>query len=256
MFKKQVQLFLWQTLGPIAESLGLTREQPPSSQSPTTPNAKPPAPSNVAPQRSKPARPAKVRRPGPTILAPAPAPRVSIQPTPRNAALSAPLAAHAPQPPKPRPAAAPTMAKRYEEVAQLMLKAHGVRVRKWRKAMSGIAWYVTYRDGSIVRLIEAPKPKGPMSMAVFLHEIGHHAIGFDVYKPRCLEEYHAWEFALRAMREHNLNLSDQVLKRRRRSLEYAVGKAVRRGIKEIPAELEDFIPAKYRNRFEQTRRAS
>lgn len=141
------------------------------------------------------------------------------------------------------------MEDRYVEITQLMLRTHNIRVRKWRTSMSGIAWYVTYRDGSVVRLIEAPRPKGPMSMAVFLHEVGHHAIGFDVYSPRCLEEYHAWEFAIRAMKEHSLNLSEQVMKRRKRSLEYAVGKACRRGIKAIPGELEEFIPAKYRSRY-------
>lgn len=138
------------------------------------------------------------------------------------------------------------MERRYAEVTELMLRKYGVRVRKWRSNMSGVAWCVIYRDGSIARLIESPKPKGPMSMAVFLHEIGHHAIGFDVYSPRCLEEYHAWEFSIRAMREHGLNITEQVEKRRRRSLEYAVGKACRRGIKQIPAELEGFIPVRYR----------
>ena len=59
-----------------------------------------------------------------------------------------------------------------------MLQKYEIRVRKWRSSMSGIAWYVTYRSGKIQRLIEAPRPKGPMSAAVFLHEIGHH-FGLD-----------------------------------------------------------------------------
>ncbi len=143
------------------------------------------------------------------------------------------------------------MERRYAEVTELMLRTYGVRVRKWRTSMSGVAWCVMYRDGSIARLIESPKPKGPMSMAVFLHEIGHHAIGFDVYSPRCLEEFHAWEFSIKAMKEHGLNITEQVEKRQRRSLEYAVGKACRRGIKQIPSELEQFIPARYRTRYSQ-----
>ena len=150
---------------------------------------------------------------------------------------------------KPKPAA--PMERRYAEVTELMLRTYGVRVRKWRTSMSGVAWCVMYRDGSIARLIESPKPKGPMSMAVFLHEIGHHAIGFNVYSPRCLEEYHAWEFSIKAMKDHGLNITEQVEKRRRRSLEYAVGKACRRGIKQIPSELEQFIPARYRTRYSQ-----
>ena len=133
-----------------------------------------------------------------------------------------------------------SMDAKYARVTKQMLDAYGVRVRRWRTAMSGIAWYVTYRDGSVVRLIEAPKPKGPMSAAVFLHEIGHHAIGFDVYKPRCLEEYHAWKFALDKMRELGLNVTPAVERRMQRSLKYAVAKAKRRGLKMVPAELEPF----------------
>lgn len=129
------------------------------------------------------------------------------------------------------------MEAKYAAMTRDMLAHYGIRVRKWRSTMSGIAWYVTYRDGRVQRLIEAPKPKGPMSAAIFLHEVGHHAIGFNVYKPRCLEEYHAWQFALREMERLGLNITPSVHKRVQRSLKYAVGKAVRRGIKEVPAEL-------------------
>jgi hypothetical protein len=133
-----------------------------------------------------------------------------------------------------------SMESRYEAVTRLMLKTHGVRVRKWRTSMSGVAWCLTYRDGTVKRLIEAPRPRGPMSAAVFLHEIGHHAIGFNVYKPRCLEEYHAWRWSLEAMHAHGLNITDQVRYRMHASLWYAVAKAKRRGIKSLPAELEPY----------------
>jgi hypothetical protein len=128
----------------------------------------------------------------------------------------------------------------YERVARDMLQTHGVRVRRWRQAMTGIAWQVRYRDGTVTRLIEAPRPRGPMSAAVFLHEIGHHVIGFNVYKPRCLEEFHAWDFALRQMEVLGLNITESVLKRRHLSLLYAVSKARRRGLQELPPELEPY----------------
>jgi hypothetical protein len=140
------------------------------------------------------------------------------------------------------------MQARYDAVTRLMLERHQVRVRKWRSAMSGIAWYVTYRDGRVQRLIEAPRPKGPMSAAVFLHEIGHHAIGFHVYKPRCLEEYHAWRWAIEAMQEQQLNITDAVHYRMHRSLWYAVEKAKRRGIKRIPDELTPYLEKPVRAR--------
>ncbi len=133
------------------------------------------------------------------------------------------------------------MQAKYDAVVRQLLAEHGIRVRKWRKSMSGIAWYVLYRDGTRVNLIEAPRPRGPMSAAIFLHEIGHHAIGFNVYKPRCLEEYHAWRWSLEAMERHGLNITDAVRLRMHRSLWYAVSKAQRRGIKRIPAELEPFL---------------
>lgn len=136
---------------------------------------------------------------------------------------------------------AESMQARYDAVVRLMLETHRVRVRKWRKSMSGIAWYVTYQDGKVNRLIESPRPKGPMSIAIFLHEIGHHAIGFNVYKPRCLEEYHAWRWSLEQMEAHGLNITDAVRHRVAMSLWYAVQKAQRRGIRELPAELVPYI---------------
>lgn len=136
--------------------------------------------------------------------------------------------------------APPTMADRYEALTRAMLKEHGVRVRKWRTSMSGVAWQVRYADGTVARLIESPRPKGPMSAAIFLHEIGHHAIGFNVYRPRCLEEYHAWAWSLAQMERHGLNITDGVRRRMHESLWYALEKAKRRGLREVPGELAGF----------------
>lgn len=135
----------------------------------------------------------------------------------------------------------PSMQDRYDAMAREQLELHSVRVRRYRSAMTGIAWQVRYRDGTVRRLIEAPKPRGPMSAAIFLHEIGHHAIGFDVYKPRCLEEYHAWAYSIAQMERYGLSVTEGVRKRMHNSLWYAVDKARRRGIKAIPPELEPFV---------------
>jgi hypothetical protein len=133
------------------------------------------------------------------------------------------------------------MQDRYDRVVKEMLAQYGVRVRRWRSSMSGIAWEVVFHDGRVNRLIEAPRPKGPMSAAVFLHEIGHHAIGFGTFRPRCLEEYHAWAFALEQMDRLGLNITDSVRKRMHESLRYAIGKARRRGLRELPRELEPYL---------------
>lgn len=214
-------LTLWDLLDPL-----LNRLQPAKKPAPPKPRPRPPAP---------PAAHGRV-----VVQAPAAARPQAIAQPPRS----------------PKPKRAPSqqsdasMQAKYDAVVQLMLKTYGIRVRKWRSSMSGVAWYVTYRDGSVQRLIESPKPKGPMSAAVFLHEIGHHAIGFDVYKPRCLEEYHAWRWSLEQMDAHGLNITDAVRLRMHRSLWYAVEKAKRRGIKAIPSELAPFMerPATSRRR--------
>ena len=159
-----------------------------------------------------------------------------------------------PPPPPPPRATKPTPAKparsttpknspaqdRYDDMTRTMLAAYGIKVRKWRKNSSGIARLTTYKDGSVVRTLESPRPTGPMSAAIFLHEVGHHAIGFEVYKPRCLEEYHAWAFAIREMERLGLNITDSVRRRMHRSLKYAIDKARRRGLRELPPELLAF----------------
>ena len=123
-----------------------------------------------------------------------------------------------------------------------MKAKYGIRVRKWRNSSSGCAWEVHDRAGGAARWIESPRPKGPMSCAIFLHEVGHHAIGFRRYRPRCLEEYHAWRWSLDTMREYGFNVTPAVQKRMAESLRYAVHKAVRRGLKRIPRELEPYLP--------------
>ncbi len=135
----------------------------------------------------------------------------------------------------------PSLARdRYETLVRTHLAEYQVKVRRWRRSMSGIAYELRYRDGSVKRMIEAPQPRGPMSAAIFLHEIGHHAIGFNRYKPRCLEEFHAWSWALAAMERHGIRVTEQVQRRVHASLYYAIAKAMRRGIKDLPPELQPY----------------
>ncbi len=166
---------------------------------------------------------------------------------PAPPALAAPPARPArpapPAPPRSATAGRTSMRDRYDALVVEMKRTHGVRVRKWRSSSSGVAWMVQYRDGTMTRLIEAPYPRGPMSCAIFLHEVGHHAIGFRRYRPRCLEEYHAWRWALETMRDRGFNVTPAVEKRMADSLRYAVEKARRRGLRRIPDELAPFSQA-------------
>jgi hypothetical protein len=130
----------------------------------------------------------------------------------------------------------------YTDIIATMKRQYGVKVRRWRKNMSGKAWRVYYHDGRVINWIETPQPKTPISLAIFLHEIGHHAIGFETYKRRCEEEYHVWLWALKQMRDAGIDPDDKVRRRFELSMRYAVGKAMRRGIKTLPSDLQQFVP--------------
>ena len=108
--------------------------------------------------------------------------------------------------------------------------------------MSGCAWRAVYSDGSVTAWIEAPRPKGPMSLAIFLHEVGHHAVGFDGWPTRCAEELAAWEWALAAMRAEGIAPTARVERRFELSMRYALAKALRRGLRRVPPELVRFLP--------------
>jgi hypothetical protein len=134
-----------------------------------------------------------------------------------------------------------TMQDKYDAIVIEMKQAYGVRIRKWRSNSTGCAWEIRYANGTTNRLLESPYPRGPMSCAIFLHEIGHHAIGFGTYRPRCLEEFYAWKWALDTMRSRGLNVTPPVEKRMADSLRYAVAKARRRGLAQLPQELEPYV---------------
>jgi len=130
----------------------------------------------------------------------------------------------------------------YSQIVRTMRCRHRVRVHKWRTGMSGSAWQVQYLNGRCLRWIEAPFPRSPVSLSIFLHEIGHHVIGFDRFKQRCEEEYHVWNWALKEMHKLGVEPDDRVLNRYRLSMQYAVGKALRRGLKTLPSHLRQFEP--------------
>ena len=101
------------------------------------------------------------------------------------------------------------------------------------RAASQTAW---------IRRIGHPRcPRSPMSCAVFLHEIGHHAIGCGIYRLRCQEMYPAWHWALGQMRSHGFNVTDAVNRRMAGSVHYAIEKARRRGLGAVPEELRAFL---------------
>ena len=145
---------------------------------------------------------------------------------------------------------------KYDALVEEMKRTHRLRVNKWRSSTSGCAWEVHYGDGSVSRLIESPYPRGPMSCAVFMHEVGHHAIGLHRYRPRCLEEYHAWRWALEEMEQRGFSVTDRVRTRRDDALRYAIAKALRRGLRRLPLELIEWAPPDIRQQVLQANTSS
>jgi hypothetical protein len=129
----------------------------------------------------------------------------------------------------------------FSEIVSDMKDRYDVKVRRWRRSMSGKAWRVYYHDGRVTNWIEAPHPKTPISLAIFLHEVGHHAIGFEKYRKRCEEEFHVWMWALNEMKKRGLDPDTKVKRRVELSMRYAVGKAMRRGIKTLPEALRVYV---------------
>ena len=132
---------------------------------------------------------------------------------------------------------------RYQAIVRQIKQEHDIRIRRWRRTMSGCAWRVDYANGRSINWIEAPVPRTPISLSIFLHEVGHHVIGFETYRRRCEEEYHAWVWAIDRMKRLGVEPDARVLRRFDLSMQYAVDKAVRRGIKAIPDGLQQFARA-------------
>jgi hypothetical protein len=128
----------------------------------------------------------------------------------------------------------------YSDIFNRVKARYNIRVRRWRSNMSGAAWRVHYDDGRTINWIECPRLRSPLSVAIFLHEVGHHVIGFDRYELSCEEEWHAWRWAIRTMRELGVNPTPRTLRRVERSMQYAVDKAIRRGFIDLPSTLQSY----------------
>jgi hypothetical protein len=153
----------------------------------------------------------------------------------------APTIATAPRPPRGIDHDRPQQ-RRFDAIVAEVLALHPLRVKRWRNTLSGVAVLRIFRDGREERTIEAPYPSSPLRLAIFLHEIGHHVLGLGVHRPRCLEEYLAWRYAIDRLVELGVPVEGPVARRFERSMRYAVAKAIRRGIRRLPVELVEFAP--------------
>ncbi len=128
----------------------------------------------------------------------------------------------------------------YDQLVAEMKAHYGISIRKWRSSMSGVAYELHYNNGDVRRMISAPRPRSPVSVCIFMHEVGHHAVGFKKFRPRCLEEYHVWQWAFEQMRKRAIPVDRRVERHYRRSMYHYVRLAKKRGLKVLPPVLEQF----------------
>lgn len=128
----------------------------------------------------------------------------------------------------------------YDDIFRRVKARYNIRVRRWRSNMTGCAWRVSYSDGRTVNWIECPRLRSPLSLAIFLHEVGHHAIGFDRYSLGSEEELAAWRWAMNAMKRLGVDPDARTQRRFEQSIQYAVEKEMRRGMTLFPQDLQPY----------------
>ncbi len=150
----------------------------------------------------------------------------------RGLRMATPSTPRSPRRPAPRAA-------NYQGLVRELKGHYKISIRKWRTHMAGHAYELTYRDGRIKRLISAPRPRSPVSAAIFLHEVGHHAIGFRRYASRCLEEHYVWQWTFREMEARGIPITHRVMRHFRRSMYHYVKQSHERR-QHVPPELAHF----------------
>ena len=128
----------------------------------------------------------------------------------------------------------------YSHIVRRVKDAYDIRVHRWRSSMSGCAWRACHSDGRCINWVESPRPRTPLSLAIFLHEVGHHAIGFDRHHLQCEEEYLAWKWAIDTMKRLGVEPDARTRRRVEMSMRYAVQQSVRRGLRLVPPSFHDY----------------
>ena len=120
---------------------------------------------------------------------------------------------------------------KYEKVAESLLPA-GV-IASYRKSYTGRAYYG--RNG-VPDKIASPAPRGAKSLQIYLHEIAHITLHHprvpgNSNKPTYVKEYEAEQWAISAMRENGLTVSNKLMALCKRHVEWKLYQALRRGLR-------------------------
>ena len=126
---------------------------------------------------------------------------------------------------------------KYKELVKCLLSIYNLNVIKINDSMRGSA----YRDNNN---IEIPNPKTDKSLSICLHEVGHKVLNHKRNgKKRFIEEFEAWNYALNIFRVLEIPIRKGLRNKYKRSINYSINKALRRGLnpKSIPTEIKRLI---------------
>lgn len=110
-----------------------------------------------------------------------------------------------------------------------------VRAIKIRRSLSGRAHV---RSGS--GLMEAPVPKTRKALYIFLHECAHFALDLRGQKPIHVQEHEAEEWAHQRMRQAGIPVPRSMTTRAKDYVSRKIGRAERRGAKNIDRKARRF----------------
>lgn len=118
----------------------------------------------------------------------------------------------------------PHAANVYELAFAQLLKESGCTVRRYREnTLTGVAFTNDDDWG-----IEVPRPTTARRFGTCAHEIGHQMLHRHNSKPRWLEEWEAWDYALKQFVRFDLPGAEAAMKDAAKCLRYAAKKANRR----------------------------
>lgn len=113
----------------------------------------------------------------------------------------------------------------YSDLINNLMKENNIKLKGYKTNLTGVA----YPDE---RSIIIPKPTTKLRLSICLHEVGHIVLNHNNKKKRYIEEKEAWDFALNYMKKEKIPITKKVRIRRKESINYAIGKAMRRGLKD------------------------
>jgi len=113
----------------------------------------------------------------------------------------------------------------YEYLIRNLILENNIKVKPFLNRLRGCAYPES-------RTIEIPYPNTKLRLSIALHEVGHIVLNHNNTKKRYIEEIEAWDYALKLMKLNNIPISNKLRLKRKKSINYAIGKAKRRGLKD------------------------